>query len=141
MTLRTNILSAVDTVIDNLTDNVIIPSSRHVVKLVSTTYSGRNKALGRPGTATTTETIIQPISVSLDTQYRYINGIKTFMGDAMIKVSQTITRAQIEGAEYVTIATDGGTAIKFDISNSPGLIDEPGGFFWTAYLLRRHRAA
>lgn len=138
MTLRADLLTnVVDSVISNLTTNAILPASRHVVKLVNDTPTGQSAKLGKYGTASTSETTITPLNVELTIQYiTNRDGAREKIGDAAIRVSQTITRSQLETARYITIATDGGTAVRYTKDNTTGIIDEGTGFFWKVFLQR-----
>ncbi len=78
--------------------------TENLVRLAVATMTGADVAADDPGTATIAYTTIAPRpTVDLRDQFRNRGGITTRVGDALLSVTRTITRAQLLAASWIDI--------------------------------------
>lgn len=93
-----------------------IAFTENIVTLAVATMSSGDQLAGIPGTASVAYTTIAPRpTVDLRDQYRNRDGKTLHVGDALLTITRTITRAQLLAASWVEIDSEKFTIVEGEL--------------------------
>lgn len=130
MSFRTDILDIIDGV---AADNIeLLLGNRYDCYLVNVSGITVDPDTGREtGTKAETKTKLVLLSLKVKDVNDYSGATPHKVGDARIKISQSITETQIRAADYIELNNE-----VYKLANGP-LEEDNGGLYWWITLLKQ----
>jgi hypothetical protein len=123
---RQEMVGVMDEVFSGLQADGLVPRE-DAVRLAYVTRAGEDRAAGEPGAEDVEYTTIEPRpKVDPRAQWRVIDGATVLVGDALLKISRSVTEEALTTADWVEVGGEAFTLVAGRLKK--------GAFFWEAVV-------